>query len=674
MSQLENTTTTTTRKRGEEAMKKAMSFLMILVAAITLTGCQPQDPENQQIPEGMGRVRIAGNIFDGAKENVDWQPIVNFLQEKVTDLRVSFSIQNEEGRLEYVQQLDVAIIDENGNFDAVSDPLPLEVNYLEMRATRFNCQPFFRGEAEFELEPASTTVVGVNLALVRTFDYMFRVEGFESIDFPRSNFNHVIGAMYQNDVAVSEVRITPFEGENVFWVYAPIQISPDDNYYMIVEDKTGAAYGTYLRFSVHDLFDPIDPYPCWVEAGDFHLLPYEPVEEFGQVEFTITFGPPFAVGELLINTSVRSPEANILPGNTSGITVLTLSLQSTIEPIQVKSLPIYIGKINDGGPDQVSRVDAYSGATLIGSAIPTTTDDWPGDPIPLTGSGHQLEFFEPLIVEPGAEKIITIKVDTPNCREWLDGAGAGICRSGQGFTIEIPGNELFGTGSMSGRTIAGNGHASSSGFILYASMPTIGTNSQTNYWPGNSGNLIPGRSQHNLYIIEILADPAGDIGIGELTYVLSATYGLEISNLRLKKLLGGEIVASGYEDVVVEGSEVRHADIVFDFEKPLTIPAGTTQALILTADINVPPSPGEFIQVSLKGDVDWYRGAFAEVAWPGTFVSPAFIAWTDYALSGPLGSSDPAVWNEPQWYSGDLMHNFQGNYLAWEVDWVTFAN
>jgi hypothetical protein len=366
-------------------------------------------------------------------------------------------------------------------------------------------------------------------------------------------------------------------------------------------------------------------------------------------------------GGLSVVDDATNPAPGLLVGQAVDNWVLSIRLRAAYEDVLITALPLYAEKINGGAWDQISRVSIWHGQDLLVQTIPSVTDEWPDELAPVHTSSPLVHLPQPLLVpQDDAGVTLQVKVDTTcfglNCPG----------ESGQGFRLYVPGQEIQARGASSMMQIMPAGEAWSGEFIVYRSIPFFATNIACGTWQVRSERLFT-QNGKSLYATKVFADSAGDIGLGELTWVFTGSSNVSYTNIRLLSMPSGEVVGQGYLDYTSTAGGITNSDVCVDFEMPLTIPAGTEQTFLLTADVTIPPGESGNLRVSIKGDIDHYVGSFAQVAWRE--FNPAFIVWTDYLLAEP---AEPLVWEANQWYSSYMIQNYAGSPLAYAVDWVMF--
>jgi len=159
-----------------------------------------------------------------------------------------------------------------------------------------------------------------------------------------------------------------------------------------------------------------------------------------------------------------------------------------------------------------------------------------------------------------------------------------------------------------------------------------------------------------LYAIDVIADSPGDIGLGRLVFNVTSIPNVQLSNFILLTA-SGMPVGGGYvdEDSIVATDEYYSVDIIveFSYDGPFTVSAGNIESFIFIADV-------------VKGTSSSYPDI-------NMAIRAKELVWTDYTESGPLGRSDPNVWNRDQWYDSFLVSEVSGGFFEGNNDTVHFT-
>jgi len=362
----------------------------------------------------------------------------------------------------------------------------------------------------------------------------------------------------------------------------------------------------------------------------------------------IQYGPVVTVkqhGTLFVGQSPDSPESRLLPGTAQNVNVMSFVIMAQDEPIAIKAIPVYFFRLNDGGPDQIQMLRVYSQQTLLAQAIPTSTDEWPDNPVPLFANGPNIWLNEPLVVSPETPAILQIEVDTQACQNRLGTLG----QSGQGFQIQIPGEEFVAKGVSSQCDINAEGLAYSGNFHLFGAVPQLlGPEVFPTMFPLN---LNPGMENRHIFIFA-LRTLQGKIGVSRVSFQIDSSPGVILSNFELFAGSG----KFGYGQL--EGNI-----LTIEFEDVVEIDTVSDMVFYLRADVYSSPAEQDgWLSVRLRG------GEQFPESFPGTVEeigSKSYFLWTDFTWSGPLGSSDPQVFDLPQWNNSYQVENMSGG--TWPV-------
>lgn len=339
------------------------------------------------------------------------------------------------------------------------------------------------------------------------------------------------------------------------------------------------------------------------------------------------------IGILKIDYLPFSPNNGLMSSQTEERTLI--SYLSTNKTAYISSLPIYIGKLNDGGPDQIQEVRVYYNNQLVGSKVAATTDDTPGEIVPIWPSSPQLELDQEIKVSSGTYNFLEIRVITSEVNELIGSSG----QSGQGFFIEIPGEEIQAV-DEEGLDIKSVGFVSSNDFILVRAKPFVATNSESQ-GRVNEWRLFFGMEQAKpLYSIQIFPRNYG-IGLKRLSFrLLSRNTTIENMGIRL-----------GRQEVPTQVSIVSNGDfdyVTIDFNDVVEIDPYSENVLTFVGDVLTTQNQNCFLLVHFLGDSDFpspLPGSFEEVQ-QNNFI------WTDFNANPVWRSADPEVLNHYQWFNG----------------------
>ncbi len=404
-----------------------------------------------------------------------------------------------------------------------------------------------------------------------------------------------------------------------------------------------------------------------------------------------------STGSLQITKSASSPDAGLLPSNTSGIAVGSFRMSATNETINIEKIWLSATgtrawdgnpKNNQGPFNQVNTIYLYDGTTLLHSVSPTTTNS-------ARVSGHTSVLFDltstPVVVPKDSVKEITVKVDTASVSRYTPSKGA----PGQGFIFFLStGGDITAKGAGSGSAISSDAinvrGSILNGQTVYVSVPTVALNDQLGNNGVSSGVLTSG-VEKDLYYFRVKADSAGDIGLYRVSFLVT-TSTATATRLTLFQNLNNT-VALPSRPVIVRDGTIGNSEIysfVF-FQQgagtginphPVTVSAGTAKSFILQGDLtcaitgitnNCGGSSGSgSIQVQLLGDSSFpTRYPDSAVNLERSVYEHSFI-WGDYAMSGPLGVSSTTASTSEQWTNGFRVASESGKLPATSTA-VTFS-
>ena len=350
-------------------------------------------------------------------------------------------------------------------------------------------------------------------------------------------------------------------------------------------------------------------------------------------------------GEIGVTTTLYTRDSYLVLANTVGFCALAIDISARWEDVKIDALPIYFGKVNGGGPDQVRKISVSYWDTDMqqivqaGDAFPTTTDQTPKDPVPLGNDNALMWLRSPIVVRANQTITVWVQVDTASCENWQGTMG----ESGQGFNLIVPSQEIVARGLGSGREITATpALIQSNYFYLFRSFPRVITNERFNSGDRiENGILLPREEQKNLYRLEIRS-AGNDVAIGRLAYYVQQQNVIS-QNFRLYQ--AGRVVG--------EGTVGDDGILVIEPANPIYVPEsqgwpGVT--LTLAADTTV-TGPDARLLVTLLNDEQ--RPAIMPTNFAG--LSNYFFGWTDLTWSGPQGPDDPEVRNRLQWSNGYLI-------------------
>lgn len=214
-------------------------------------------------------------------------------------------------------------------------------------------------------------------------------------------------------------------------------------------------------------------------------------------------------GSVTVATDSANPNADLLVGGASKVTVGEILFTASNEDIDLKRLHVTGSAVNGGAlNDEFSMVYLYDGATLVASATPTTTSG-------ITFEGIPSGTFT--IPEGSSGKTLTIKVDTAAVTD--QGGDGNIADSGDGITLSVAEDAYAFTGRESGSTIATgsmSGTFSGNAFTVYKSIPTFTKLAL-------SSNTLLDSSGVPIFKFKLTADSKGDVGFYKATFAISTT-------------------------------------------------------------------------------------------------------------------------------------------------------
>lgn len=400
---------------------------------------------------------------------------------------------------------------------------------------------------------------------------------------------------------------------------------------------------------------------------------------------------------LTIARAPTSPEAGLLPGNTSGLAVGTFIMAANGEGVRVEKLWLTAlatnPSIRPAGPwNQVQTIYLYEGNTLLSSITPTSTD--------RTATGTLFDVTgNPIDIAAGAIKQITIKVDTANVSRYPR-ANRGV--SGQGFRLLLRPSDLLVKSMATGERITniatdggpGNVGSPLNDMTVYVSVPTVATNDQLGAAGISSGSLATAAAK-DLYRFRVKADSAGDIGLYQVSFLISTS----TATATKMHLHDGTKVVAATRDAARSVQVFDHGSVaIFSFiftndglvargtggpnVEPVTVSAGAAKTFTLRGDLAC-SSGGQFpcagstgsgsVQVQFLGDANFpYRYPDSASTWLSGMPYENSFIWGDYAITGPLTTASGTAKTAEQWTNGFRVASESGKLPATSTA-VTFS-
>ena len=370
-------------------------------------------------------------------------------------------------------------------------------------------------------------------------------------------------------------------------------------------------------------------------------------------------------GTLELRVLPSSASAGFVPGATNDVQVGELVLRASNEDIRLERLDLTGVRTNPnvagGAWGQLRTIKLYHEAALVAQTIPISdgglTD---AEPLPAI-----LDFIPPVMVPSGTSLVLRATVDTAQVSRYGPNPGPGY--SGQGFALQIADPaHVRATGAQSATRVTANvSQAVFPAQVVCVTVPTVTLNEDL---PASlrlgDRSLTPGAtSALPIYRYRVDADFAADLALAQTCLRITVTGNGEIAFANLRIAANEQSVATGTLAAERRDGNLRLLTYRFTFDdgaanpQPLTVPAGTARILTAYADVSG-VERGTVVMVQLLGD-DGFPAAYPApeasiadriCALPCT--GSGHFVWSDLAYSGPLGTSDPRLLGEPQWYNG----------------------
>lgn len=376
-------------------------------------------------------------------------------------------------------------------------------------------------------------------------------------------------------------------------------------------------------------------------------------------------------GTLQITKASTSPDAGLLPSETTGITVGAFRLAASYEDVNVEK--IYLSATStrnrdaslvDTAYDQMNTVYLYNGSTLMATVNPTTTE-----------SGAQRTVLidvtnTPIVVPKDGVIDLTVKVDTAGVRRDISAKGF----PGQGFIFSInAAGDITAKGKQSGATVSSvtATGATFNAMTVWKSVPTLTLNDQMSSGiASGSGKLTGNLSVADVYKFQVTADSKGDIGLYSVSFLVSTT-SATVTKLYLHD--GSNYVSATTVAAIIMSDAAASDETVFRMQftsdglapgatngTPYTVSAGTTKSFTLKVDVTCGTAGQDCTGTSGNGSIKFQF--LGDNGFPGTYPDSAsslqsdiwlnsFI-WTDFSTAGPLGTSSSTVTSSEEWTNG----------------------
>ncbi len=313
-------------------------------------------------------------------------------------------------------------------------------------------------------------------------------------------------------------------------------------------------------------------------------------------------------GTVSVSTDASSPAFQVYPGNASGVTLGVFKVRATGENVTLTRLGLLL---QSGAPADISSIDIYNGAVLLGSAA------FLGSNTTATST-----FTTPLVLPMDTDVLITV-------RGSFTGIGAGLPAT-SGDWIRVNPFTYEAIGGASGATVRGATSASTAGVRIFRSYPTI-------LLDGLSANTLNAGSAA-IMRFKVVANGAGPVSMGALNFS-SLTQNASLSNITLSAYTDSaySLPVSGQGASGQIGStSAAGGEFAILPASPLMIPAGATYYFELRATVQQTGSVSAFaVSTTLKGDSSYGGvGQWVTQKASGKFIwSPNSASASDYAAN-----------------------------------------
>jgi len=329
------------------------------------------------------------------------------------------------------------------------------------------------------------------------------------------------------------------------------------------------------------------------------------------------------------------PETAIYTIGSGKVTIGSIDFNSTLEDIVIEKMSFDITGFNGGDADSIEALYLYDGDTLISSGFNTSTN---ANTIYLNSVGLD-------VLAGNSNTTVTLKANInpviPNTPPLVE-SGDGIKLTLKPENVVVRGNSgrLYGNSEK-------YGIYTSNKMYFFKSYPYVTLKSPVD-------GIISGNGIYNLYNFDVTATLSGDIGLHKVSFNISTSGNLELSNLELYQ-----------GDTLVSTSDFN-SDGMVDFYLNKTgnrygkIPAGSTVKYRLLGGINnYSPNNPVSVTVKLMGDQD-VNTTEPSIIEPTTVALVDKINHNNFIWSDDLSSANPVESNV--WVNGFLIKNFDNEY------------
>ena len=322
-----------------------------------------------------------------------------------------------------------------------------------------------------------------------------------------------------------------------------------------------------------------------------------------------------------VSLDAASPVQSAAIGSSQEITVTVLSLQSNVD--EALSLRQLAFQFNGSNLAALKKFTVWAGSTKIGEGV------FPGK------SATTTVVFSPITIPQGGRITLELKADLAPIdptQPTKSGDTIAINYDGQGWRE----SQAVGLSSAKLMVSATRRDTKAKPVTIFKSVPTVKAVLPV-FAPPLTGSNISGTFP--LHRFEISAHPAGDIGIGKLTFQVKTSGPVKIGNFKLWSFSDSSF-SFPYPDTTEIKQTGRTVEVYF--KNVFGIPAGAVRFFELRGDVTRKKEGGK-IAATLEGDKKSSGvGTFATV---DVHRENDFI-WSDSSTElGNFGNFDAEQWS-----------------------------
>jgi len=318
-------------------------------------------------------------------------------------------------------------------------------------------------------------------------------------------------------------------------------------------------------------------------------------------------------------SSASATNDGLLPGNTEGLTVGVFNFRAQYSDVNLEEVYLTVSTTTSqsaaGGPDQFNKIYLYDGTKKVAEATATTTDSLVETQGATDTNNNNTIHFDmsanPVKVTAGTTIDLTVKVDTSN-PDYYNYLANTKGESGEGFRLAInaKGDVVARAASLLGASNKTLNSATLKDYYLFKSVPTVLTNDLISGGI-SSGTLLAGtESGKSLYKFSVTADNAGDIGLGQVSFLVTTSTATATSFVLYEG--GRQVAATTTYQNVSAGKFIVAFLFTSDYTapdagegdiQPFTIAKGQTSTFTFKADVEGPSGTTTgSVQVQFLGD------------------------------------------------------------------------